>query len=205
MPEFSSEIAAIASRLSLKLTETQIDQLSSYIQLLAKWNKAYNLTAIRNVDEMLDRHLLDSLSIGAYIDGQRLIDVGTGGGLPGLPLSIVYPDKHFTLLDSNSKKTRFLKQVVMELNLPNVDVVHSRVEAFQPENLFDAVLSRAFASLEDMVVGSEHLLSATGVYLAMKGIWPEMELQPINKPYKVQPIDWPGNDQERHLVIISQQ
>ncbi|CAA0081485.1 Ribosomal RNA small subunit methyltransferase G [BD1-7 clade bacterium] len=205
MPEFSSEIAAIASRLSLTLTETQIDQLSSYIQLLAKWNKAYNLTAIRNVDEMLDRHLLDSLSIGAYIDGQRLIDVGTGGGLPGLPLSIVYPDKHFTLLDSNSKKTRFLKQVVMELNLPNVDVVHSRVEAFQPENVFDAVLSRAFASLEDMVVGSEHLLSATGVYLAMKGIWPEMELQPINKPYKVQPIDWPGNDQERHLVIISQQ
>ena len=179
--------------------------IGNTINLLDKWNKAYNLSAIRNIHEMLDRHLIDSLSIAKAIEGERFIDVGTGPGLPGIPLAIFYPDKQFSLLDSNGKKTRFLQQAKMELGLANIEVFNERVEEHQTDKPYDGVLSRAFASLQDMLDGAGHLCAENGHYYAMKGLYPEMELQAISKPYKVQAITWSGNEVERHLVVISQQ
>ena len=134
-------------------------RLLDYLVLLHKWNRAYNLTAVRDPQQMVTRHLLDSLSIAPHVRGQRLIDVGTGGGLPGVPLSILFPDREFHLLDSNGKKTRFLFQVKTALGLDNMAVHQARVESFE-QGPFDAVLSRAVASLEDMVTGCRHLLAA---------------------------------------------
>ena len=155
--------------LELELTETQIDKLMSYLTLLQKWNKVYNLTAIRDPEEMLIKHLLDSLAVVPYVQGERLIDVGTGGGLPGIPLAICYPDKQIDLLDSNSKKTRFLIQAKAELGLVNTKVIHSRVEEYQPEPLYDGVISRAFAAMEDMLFWTHHLIPVGGIWWAMKG------------------------------------
>ena len=151
---------------------------------------------------MLDRHLTDSLSIAPYIEVDRLIDVGTGPGLPGIPLAILYPEKHFHLLDSNGKKTRFLQQSKLELGLGNIEVINDRVERVNIEPKLDGVLSRAFTTLEDMLEKSEHLCAQGGQFYAMKGLWPEDELQPVEKPYKVHSLNWPGNDTERHLVVI---
>lgn len=204
MPDLTDKIRRKLNILEIKYSEEQLEKLNSYINLLDKWNKAFNLTAVRNINEMLERHLVDSLSIARYIEGENLIDVGTGPGLPGIPLAILYPEKHFHLLDSNGKKTRFLQQAKLELRLDNIDVVNSRVEAFRPQKKFDGVLSRAFASLEDMLTGADHLCESGGHFFAMKGQYPEMELQAVTKPYKVQPISWPGNQLERHLIIISQ-
>ena len=210
MHDLTQKIQQQLQQLSLQASDEQLALLNRYIYLLNKWNKAFNLTAIRDIHEMLDRHLMDSLSIVNYVEGERFIDVGTGPGLPGIPLAIMFPEKHFSLLDSNGKKTRFLNQTKIELGLDNIEVFNMRVEDFQPEQKFDAVLSRAFASLQDMLAGCEQLCAENGHFLAMKGQYPEMELQAISKPYKVQAITWPGNQQEgnqveRHLVIISQQ
>ena len=188
----------------LKASDEQIDLWNRYINLLNKWNKAYNLTAVRNIDEMLNRHLIDSLSIANLVKGEKLIDVGTGPGLPGIPLAIFYPEKSFHLLDSNGKKTRFLQQAKLELMLDNVTVINDRVENVQLKPKFDGVLSRAFTTLEDMLAKTAHLCDSSGHFYAMKGIWPETELQAVSKPYKVHALDWPGNDTERHLVIIEQ-
>lgn len=155
--------------LKLELTETQVEKLMSYLTLLQKWNKVYNLTAIRDPQEMLVKHLLDSLAVVSHIQGERLIDVGTGGGLPGIPLAICYPDKQIDLLDSNSKKTRFLIQAKAELGLTNSQVIHSRVEEYKPQELYDGVISRAFAAMEDMLYWTHHLIPVGGVWWAMKG------------------------------------
>lgn len=211
MPEVSlikdltEQVRNAAKLFDLDVTEDQIESFNRYINLLAKWNKAFNLTAIRDIDEMLDRHLIDSLSIAKMIKGSRFIDVGTGPGLPGIPLAILYPDKTFYLLDSNGKKSRFQQQAKQELKLNNIEIINSRVDEYQPEKKFDGVLSRAFATLQDMISGADHLCSAEGNFFAMKGVYPEDELQAISKPYKVEPITWPGNNSERHLVIISQE
>lgn len=204
MPDLSRQIIQKAALLELELCDTKVSLLNSYINLLDKWNKAYNLTAIRDINEMLDRHLVDSLSIAKHIQGERFIDVGTGPGLPGIPLAILYPEKHFTLLDSNGKKTRFLNQSKIELGLDNISIINDRIENCHPQQKFDGVLSRAFATLEDMLEGSEQVCEEGGHFYAMKGVYPEIELQAIGKPYKVQPIHWQGNQDERHLVIISQ-
>ncbi len=203
--DLSEKVRASGKLFELELSEKQIDLFNRYINLLAKWNKAFNLTAVRNIDEMLERHLNDSLSIAKMLEGERFIDVGTGPGLPGIPLAILYPEKHFTLLDSNGKKSRFQQQAKQELSLENIGIVNSRVNEYQPEELFDGVLSRAFATLEDMIIGSTHLCRQGGNFFAMKGLYPEDELQVISKPYKVEPISWVGNTAERHLVIISQE
>jgi len=155
--------------LQLNLTEAQVDKLMSYLTLLQKWNKVYNLTAIRDPEEMLIKHVLDSLAVVPFIQGQRLIDVGTGGGVPGIPLAICYPDKQVDLLDSNSKKTRFLIQAKAELGLVNTQVIHSRVEEYNPGILYDGVISRAFAAMEDMLFWTHHLVPVGGVWWAMKG------------------------------------
>ncbi|NIB39488.1 16S rRNA (guanine(527)-N(7))-methyltransferase RsmG [Pseudomaricurvus alkylphenolicus] len=195
-----------AAKMDVNLSDQQCDQLLAYLKLFDKWNRTYNLSAIRDIEQMLGRHLLDSLSVVPYISGRRLIDVGTGGGLPGIPLAIMFPERSFTLLDSNGKKTRFLFQVKTELNLANVDVVNTRVERFQPPELFDGVISRAFASLEDMVTGCHHLLDPGGVFYAMKGIYPNDELSALEKSYKVSdsyPLQVPNEEGERHLLVIT--
>jgi 16S rRNA (guanine527-N7)-methyltransferase len=173
--------------------------------MLEHCNKAYNLTAIRDPLEMIKLHLLDSLAISPLLQGDRFIDVGTGAGLPGIPLAIINPEKHFTLLDSNGKKTRFLFQAKIELGLSNINEVNKRVEQFAPEYMYDAVLSRAFSSLSDMVINCQHLLADGGWFLAMKGRLEQSELSAIPKGYKVvkeYPIAVPKVDGQRHLVKI---
>lgn len=190
-------------QLELEATESQIDLLLAFVSLIEKWNKAYNLTAIRNRDEMLRLHILDSLAILPCVSGQKIIDVGTGAGLPGIPLAILMPDAQFTLVDSNSKKTRFVQQATLELQLNNVSVVHGRIESLGHEGEYDAVLSRAFASIEDIMNMTEYLLQPEGVLIAMKGQKPENELKKIDRIYSVTPIIVPGVDAERCVVRIN--
>lgn len=192
--------------MDINLTDLQVSLLLDYIQLFHKWNKTYNLSAIRDIESQVDRHLLDSLSVVPYIEADNVIDVGTGGGLPGIPLAIMFPEKKFTLLDSAGKKTRFLFQVKTQLKLDNVQVENRRVESFQPERLFDAVISRAFASLKDMTDNCQHLLANDGVFYAMKGIYPTDELSEVEKNYKVSdsyPLQIPREDGERHLLVLT--
>jgi len=194
-------VSGIAS-LNLNVTDEKIDQLLSFIKLIEKWNKAYNLTAIRDREEMARLHILDSLAIVPHIEGKRVIDIGTGAGLPGIPLAICLPEIDFTLLDSNAKKTRFVQQVILELKLKNVEVLHSRVENYHPEKTYDAVLTRAFAGLSDIVKLTAHLLSKDGVLLAMKGQNLDAELAEIAAKKSVISVSVPGTDVERCLVRI---
>ena len=194
-------------QIGLDCSVQQSDQLIAYLRLLITWNKAYNLTAIRDPEQMVALHLLDSLAVFPFLTGERLIDVGTGAGLPGIPLAIMCPDRSFTLLDSNGKKTRFLFQARCELGLNNLREVQSRVELYHPENPYDAVLSRAFTSVADMVAKCRHLLGENGCFLAMKGKFPQSELSEVMKGYKVNashPLQVPGVDAERHLIVIGQ-
>ena len=193
-------LASGAASLNLNLTDAHLEQLLNFIKLIEKWNKAYNLTAIKNREDMAMLHILDSLAIIPYLEGTRVVDIGTGAGLPGIPLAICLPDIHFTLLDSNAKKTRFVQQVVLELKLKNVEVIHNRVENVHPEQGYDAVLTRAFAGLTDIVKLTAHLQAKDGVLLAMKGQIPDAELEGITAT--VIPISIPGADVERCLVRI---
>lgn len=206
MEEFRPRLLEAASQLSLKLSAEQLDKLLEYLALFARWNVAYNLSAIRDPAQMLERHIIDSLSVVDLCGDGSLIDLGSGGGLPGVPLAIVHPERPITLLDSNGKKTRFLFQVAATLPLPNVQVVNERVEEFQPPRKFRAVASRAFSPLADMVSGSEHLLASGGRFYAMKGKLPEDELSVLPKGIKVeqvQRLSVPGCDADRHLIILS--
>ena len=189
----------------LQVEEAARAAMLQYIGLLQRWNKAYNLTSIKDPLEMISYHLLDSLSIGPYLQGQSFIDVGTGAGLPGIPLAVTYPDKTFRLLDSNGKRIRFLFQIKTALQLHNVKELQARVEEYTPDKRYDGVMSRAFASLTDMIEGSEHLLAPGGRFYAMKGRYPDKELSDLPKDYKVeQAIELfvPTLDQQRHLIII---
>ena len=197
--------------LELNLSDHQIDQLADYIDLLMKWNKAYNLTAIRDPKEMVVKHLLDSLSIVSHIDDSPLLDVGTGPGLPGIPLAITRPDLDITLLDSNGKKTRFLTQAKVSLKLDNVTVIHGRVEdAVSASNTdsdkrYKIVTSRAFASLSDMVTLARDTLATGGRFVAMKGVVPEEEISALPDWVSVEEIislTVPNLDGERHLIIL---
>lgn len=205
-----------AAEMSVALTSVQIEKLLAYIREFEKWNKAYNLSAVRDVQQMVARHLLDSLSVVPWLNAQkistqknfpltRMIDVGTGGGLPGIPLAIMFPEKQFTLLDSNGKKTRFLFHVKTLLGLTNVTVENRRVEEFAPAEKFQGVISRAFASLQDMTEGCASLVEKDGIFLAMKGLFPEDELAPISD--KIELLESiklvvAETDGERHLLIM---
>lgn len=189
----------------IHLTDQQKEQLVGFVRLLDKWNKAYNLTSVRNPDEMLVKHILDSLVVSQHLQGQTFIDVGTGPGLPGIPLAIANPDKQFVLLDSLGKRITFIKNALRELGIKNVIPVLSRVEEYH-EQQFDGVLSRAFASLDDMVNWCYHLPNENGKFYALKGIYDETEVQAIKNPVNVLEVialNVPELVGERHLVVLS--
>ena len=181
------------------------NKFEKYLDLIQKWNQTYNLTAITNRNEMMTKHIADSLSINEFLHGENIIDVGTGAGLPGIPLAIMNPSLHFTLLDSNSKKTRFLIQAIYELELTNISVVHERAENYKPEKCFTSVVSRAFSSLTDMVAMTHHLCCSNGELLAMKGGETEetSELPHGYQIKKIHKISDPNLKEARHLVILS--
>ena len=190
--------------LGLSLTDGQQVQLSGYVALLAKWNKVYNLTSVRDPKEMVSRHILDSLTIVPYIHGDSLLDVGTGAGLPGIPIAIVFPQMAVTLLDTNSKKTRFLQQAKAELKLDNVTIVHARVEEAELPK-FSIITARAFASIKDIIALTGRHCDDAGRLLLMKGLRPDDELEAISGEFKLHDVvelDVPGSDEQRHLVRI---
>lgn len=204
-PQHAEELTLGARELGVALSETQHSQLLGYLALLIKWNKAYNLTAVRDPDEMVSRHLLDSLSVVPFIDGERQLDVGSGGGMPGIPLAIMFPDMKVTLLDSNGKKTRFLTQVKLELKLDNLEVIHSRAEAYQPAQPFTGIISRAFSSLEDFTHWTRHMGDTNTRWLAMKGLHPADELVALPADFNLesaQALAVPGCQGQRHLLIL---
>jgi len=192
-------------QLGLSISDEQQQKMLDYLGLLEKWNKAYNLTAVRDPIQMVTRHLLDSLTVVPYIKGQRVLDVGTGPGLPGIPLAILFPEIQFVLLDSSSKKTRFMTQAIGALAIGNVEVHNSRVEAYHSEVLFDQVASRAFAEIALMVTLTRHLLSPQGEWLAMKGQYPNEELavlEALCETFEVSTVTVPGDDAARHIVQL---
>ncbi|WP_298627369.1 16S rRNA (guanine(527)-N(7))-methyltransferase RsmG [uncultured Legionella sp.] len=176
--------------------------LMHYLLLLKKWNAAYNLTAVRDLESMINKHLLDSLAIIPWLKGNHILDVGTGPGLPGIPLAIAQPEKQFVLLDSNGKKIRFLNEVKRQLNLKNLEIVQFRVENYHPAQGFDTVTSRAFSSLDQMIHWTQHLIAKDGIWLAMKGRYPDTELDMIHQKYRVERYTVDGVDGERCCIII---
>ncbi|PWV62364.1 16S rRNA (guanine(527)-N(7))-methyltransferase RsmG [Plasticicumulans acidivorans] len=205
MNHLEDAIAAGLDGLRLAVSGAVVSRLAAYLSLLEQWNRAYNLTAVRDVREMVPRHILDSLSILPWLHGERVLDVGSGAGLPGIPLALMSPQRTFTLLDGAGKRTRFMTQVVLELELPNVTVVQSRVEAFRPPQPFDTVVSRAFASVEHFVSLAGSLCARDGRLLAMKGLFPAEELAQLPAGYAVlasHRLDVPGVDGERHLIEL---
>ncbi|MBA4821858.1 16S rRNA (guanine(527)-N(7))-methyltransferase RsmG [Pantoea ananatis] len=201
-----NKLTSLLQAAKISLYDQQKQQLVAYVGLLDKWNKAYNLTSVRDPQQMLVRHILDSIVVAPHLQGSRFIDVGTGPGLPGIPLAIVMPEAHFTLLDSLGKRVRFLRQVQHELGLTNIEPVQSRVEAFPSEPPFDGVISRAFASLEDMVSWCHHLPAENGRFYALKGVRPDEEIASLPAGYaldKVISLHVPQLEGERHLVIVA--
>lgn len=203
--DLSQKLEILLKQTALLLTDQQKTQLVKLVLLLNKWNKAYNLTSVRDPMEMLVKHILDSLMVSPYLQGMRFIDVGTGPGLPGLPLAIVNPDKEFFLLDSLGKRISFIRNAVRELGLTNVEPVLSRVEEFHPDHQFDGVLSRAFASLKDMTDWCHHLPNENGLFYALKGQYHEDEVQELDVKFNIQQViklSVPELEGERHLVLI---
>lgn len=198
-------LAAGVAELGLDLEPGQLRKLEEYLALLGKWNRAFNLTAVRDPGSMVTRHLLDSLAILPHLPAGTCIDVGTGAGLPGIPLALAEPRRRLTLLDSNGKKTRFLEHVRLSLGLENAEIVHDRVESYRPPALFDVVLSRAFASLDAMITTCAHLLAPGGTFLAMKGQYPDEELAAVEDLVMVEGVDRlavPGLGEERCIVRL---
>jgi 16S rRNA (guanine527-N7)-methyltransferase len=207
IPLLNSKLRAGLDELNIQLSDEQIEKLLTYVAELHRWNKAYNLTAIRDPEQMLYLHLLDSLAIMPFLEGENFADIGTGPGIPGIPLAIACPDKKFQLIDSNGKKTRFVFQTCLKLGLSNVKEKQTRVEQFEPiSGGYDGVISRAFTSVPDMLDKCDHLVAENGSFYAMKGKVPEDELSNLEKNYKVvacHELDVPGVDAERHLINIA--
>jgi 16S rRNA (guanine527-N7)-methyltransferase len=191
--------------LGLEPAGDTVDKLLAYRDLLTRWNRVHNLTAIRDPEAMLAHHLLDSLAVSRYLSGERVLDVGSGAGLPGIPLAVANPQRRFVLLDASSKRVRFLRQVVVALGLGNVEAVHERIERYRPEAPFATVTSRAFASLADFAQAACGLLADDGHMLAMKGRYPDEELQALPsgiRLHAVYELKVPGLDAQRHLIDL---
>jgi len=200
------KLQKLIAQTSLQISDQQIQLLIQYVELLHKWNKAYNLTSVRDPQDMLIKHIMDSLMVGEVLQGKSFIDVGTGPGLPGIPLAILYPERNFVLLDSLGKRITFLRQVVFQLKLTNVQPVKARVEVYQGEIPFDGVLSRAFSSLNDMVSWCSNLITEDhGQFFALKGQYPTDEL--ANLPENIclvssHEIKVPELVGERHVMVL---
>lgn len=194
----------------LNQNQLQIDEVTSkklieYVLLLHKWNQIHNLTSIREPLQMLSKHILDSLAISPYLQGPRILDVGTGAGLPGLPLALTHPQYRFALLDSNGKKTRFLAHVIQTLMINNVDIISSRVENYYSEDCFNCIVSRAFSQLNEFLCKTKHLCCKNGIFLAMKGQYPNEEINTLDANFTLiesKPLKIAGLDQKRHVLII---
>lgn len=202
----TQQLTSLISKTSLQVTEQQINLLIQYVELLNKWNKAYNLTSVRDPSDMLIKHIMDSLMVGEVLKGENFIDVGTGPGLPGIPLAILYPERNFVLLDSLGKRITFLRQVVFQLKLANVTPVKARVEQYEGEVFFDGVLSRAFSSLTDMVTWCQHLIAPEqGRFFALKGQFPQEEIAQLPEnitlveSYQIKVPELVG---ERHVIEL---
>jgi 16S rRNA (guanine527-N7)-methyltransferase len=202
MEHCRTNLMAGISALEISVNEQQVELMLAFISLIEKWNKAYNLTAIRTRQEMVSLHLLDSLTVIPYLEGRSIIDIGTGAGLPGIPLAICLPMSTFTLLDSNSKKTRFVQQAVLELKLTNVKVIHSRAQDYKPDHGYSTVLTRAFAELPDIIGFTRHLITENGSLIAMKGHCTEAEFAQVKAKKTIIPVRIPGVEAERNLVCI---
>ena len=201
-----ASLSAGVQEMGLALSEAQIDQMLAYLALLSKWNAVYNLTAIRDPQEMVKQHLLDSLSAApAFTEARNVLDVGAGGGLPGMMLAIAYPQTRISMIDTVSKKTAFLSQAKAELGLSNVTVFTGRVEQLEVTEKFDVITSRAFSELCNFISWSGHLLAEGGQFIAMKGVAPAQEIERLPAGWAVtgvQPLQVPGLNAERHLVFV---
>jgi len=191
--------------LSLSCNEQQISLLLAYIDLLKKWNSTYNLLGANEIGNLVSRHILDSLSIHPYLQGELIADIGAGAGLPGIPLAILNPDKQFVLLDSNGKKTRFMFQAKVQLGLENISVENCRIEHYQSNRQIDMVICRAFATLADALNMLQPIFSEKGKLLAMKGFYPEAEIADLPDGFAVSRViklDVPGSESHRHLIEV---
>lgn len=203
---FLSKLDNALAKTNWQVSAPQREQLIAFLALLHKWNKAYNLTSVRDPEEMLKVHILDSIAVAPFLDKQNYMDIGTGPGLPGIPLAIMHPEKNFVLLDSLGKRVRFMTQVKHELKLPNIDPVQSRVEDYHPAWQIDGVLSRAFASLKDMLHWCQHLVDSQGAFLALKGQYPEQEIADLPEGFRItncDEIQVPGLNAERHIITLT--
>jgi len=202
----TTDLQALLAKTTLQVSEQQVESLVKYVELLHKWNKAYNLTSVRDPQQMLVKHIMDSLMVGDILQGNHFIDVGTGPGLPGIPLAILYPERNFVLLDSLGKRITFLRQVVFQLKLTNVQPIKARVEEYHAETPFDGVLSRAFSSLNDMVSWCSHLITEEhGQFFALKGQYPTEELKQLPENIKLianHEITVPELVGERHVIVL---
>jgi 16S rRNA (guanine527-N7)-methyltransferase len=193
-------------RMSLNLSDQMIDQLMAYLNLIEKWNRVYNLTAIRERDEMVKLHFLDSLSILNYVEMEHVLDVGSGAGFPGIVLAITKPELKVTVMDSVNKKTTFMQQVKSESSLSNLNVVNARVEEYQPTILFDSVITRAFSSVQNMLSMTQHILQKDGAWLAMKSKDVKEELKALDEnQYTLIPLEVPFINAERYLVKLKKE
>ncbi|MDH4148992.1 MAG: 16S rRNA (guanine(527)-N(7))-methyltransferase RsmG [Betaproteobacteria bacterium] len=199
------ELAAGITVLGIDVSIRAQQRMLAYLTLIEKWNKAYNLTAVREPAKMLTHHLLDSLSVLPYVRGPRVLDVGTGAGLPGIPLALARPDWQVTLLDASHKKATFLRQAVIELELDDVDVVCDRVEAWMPDAKFNTVISRAFSDLAEFLALTGRLCESDGIVIAMKGVYPHEELAQVPETFLLQDVvvlQVPGLGAERHAALL---
>jgi 16S rRNA (guanine527-N7)-methyltransferase len=201
----AADLAAGLRTLGIALDASQQEKLLAYIALIAKWNRVYNLTAVREPERMLSRHVLDSLAVLPHIEGPEIADVGSGAGLPGIPLALARSDWKVALIESNHKKTAFLRQAAIELALANVEIREERAEAIEPGGVYDTVIARAFSDLSEFVAAGAALAKPGGRLVAMKGVHPYEEIAALREGWRVEKVvalEVPGVEGERHLVIM---
>jgi 16S rRNA (guanine527-N7)-methyltransferase len=207
-PDFNSLLNEALEKNNLPLTDSAKQKLIHYLELMQTWNRVFNLTTITEPKEMVYLHLIDSLIVHPFLHGTRLLDVGSGAGLPGIPLAIAHPDQMWTLLDKNNKKTRFMTQAIAELGLTNAEAVHARCEDFHPDHCFDSILSRAFGTIRLFLESTAHLLCPKGRFIAMKGKYPHDEIKEVPTDFVLQEsgqLDIKGINVERHVLCFETQ